>query len=74
MMCDTSCLSTQRHTPKNITKLIFQGNKNLELFDEERNMWLGRDVNKFVTNVGGKIFWKDTTWKMEGGGGVGKKT
>jgi len=60
--------------PKNINKSIFQGNKNLELFDEERNMWRGRDVQTSVTNVGGKIFWKDATWKMEGGVGVGKKT
>jgi hypothetical protein len=65
-MCDTSCLSTilDGDIPQKITNLIFQSNKNLELFDEERNMWHGREENKFVTNVGGKIFWKDATWKM----------
>jgi hypothetical protein len=69
MICDTSCFSTILHgdIPQKIKNLIFQGNKILELFDEERNMWRGRDENKFVTNVGGKIFWRDATWKTERG-------
>jgi hypothetical protein len=40
MKCDTCCPSTIMHgdMPQKVTNLIFQGNKNLEFFDEERNM------------------------------------